>query len=314
MVNVATPCASTALVLSGGCLRGLAQIGVLKALQRHGVRADLVVGSSVGAVIGALYAAGCPPADIERAAQHLEIARLKRWAFSRDGLWRLEGLEQLLQEHLPVVRIEHFPVRFAAVATDVATGKAVVLTRGLATAAVAASAAMPGFFVSPTVDGRRCADGCLVSPMPVRIARALGACRVIAVDTLCDPLQLNRPSVVDALMRPSRLMMRALAALESADADCTIRPDLSSIDVQDVRRRQKVVDAGEAAAERALARPAYDGGVAAALSPTAPPGNPPPPATSPTDAAATHRPHSSATAAARTAPAPPAAAPAPPRR
>lgn len=249
MVHDAAPCASTALVLSGGCLRGLAHIGVLKALARHGVRPDLVVGSSVGAVIGALYAAGCPPVDIERAAHQLEIARLKRWAFSRNGLWRLAGLEELLREHLPVARIEHFPVRFAAVATDVATGKAAVLTHGLATAAVAASAAMPGFFVPPTFDGRRCADGCLVSPMPVRIARALGACRVIAVDTLCDPLQLNRPSVVDALMRPSRLMMRALAALESADADCMIRPDLSSIDLQDVRRRQDVIDAGEIAAQ-----------------------------------------------------------------
>ena len=244
------PC--TALVLSGGCLRGLAHIGVLKALQAAGVRPDLVVGTSVGAVVGALYAAGCAPATIERAAHGVKLARLKRWACSRHGLWRLDGLRSLLHSELPRHRIENFPVRFAAVATDAVSGQAVVFTRGDASEAAAASAAMPGFFVPPVVEGRRCVDGCLVSPLPVRIARSLGATRVIAVDTLCDPTPMRRPGLLDRMLGPARLMMRALAATEADEADALIAPDLGTIDVSAPEHRQAAIDAGERAAERYL--------------------------------------------------------------
>jgi NTE family protein len=243
---------TTALVLSGGCLRGLAQIGVLKALHAAGVRPGLVVGTSVGAVVGALYAAGCSREEIERAALGVDIARLKTWAFSRHGLWRLDGLQSLLRRQLPQRRIEDFPVRFAAVATDTGSGQAVVFTRGDASEAVAASAAMPGFFVPPVVEGRRCVDGCLVSPLPVRIARALGATRVIAVDTLCDPTPLRRPVLLDRMLAPARLMMRALAATEADEADALIAPELGTIDVSAPEHRQAAIDAGERAAERYL--------------------------------------------------------------
>lgn len=246
------PC--TALVLSGGCLRGLAHIGVLKALHAGGVRPDLVVGTSAGAVVGALYAAGCAPDSIERAALALEVARLKSWAFSRHGLWKLDGLQALLRRHLPQHRIEDFPIRFAAVATEAGSGQAVAFTHGEASDAVAASAAMPGFFVAPVVDGRRCIDGCLASPLPVRLARALGATRVIAVDTLCDPRQVHRPGLLDLLLGPARLMMRSLAAQEAAEADALIAPALESVDVSAPARRQAVIQAGEHAAARYLAR------------------------------------------------------------
>ena len=242
----------TALVLSGGCLRGMAQIGVLKALAAAGIRPDLVVGTSVGAVIGALYAAGRTPAEIERAACGLVVARLKRWAFSRRGLWTLDGLQALLREHLPATRIEDFPTRFAALATDVLTGRATTFTAGDASTAVIASAAMPGFFVAPVVDGRRCADGCLVSPLPVRAARALGARRVIAVNTLCDPGSEAGSGLLDTMLRSSRLMVQALAAHEAADADVLITPDLGAIDTTSTRSRQAMIDAGERAARVAL--------------------------------------------------------------
>ncbi|MEP7281443.1 MAG: patatin-like phospholipase family protein [Rubrivivax sp.] len=244
----------TALVLSGGCLRGLAQIGVLKALHALGIEPDLVVGTSVGAVVGALYAAGCPPSAIERAAHGVAIAQLKRWACSGRGLWNLSGVQSLLRRQLPRSRIEDFPIRFAAVATDVDSGRAVLFTRGDAVDSVAASAAMPGFFVAPAVGGRRCVDGCLVSPLPVHSARALGATRVIAVDTLCDPRQTGGSTVLNLLLRLPRQRMRALAALEAAAADWLITPDLAGIhDLAAPRGRQAAIDAGERAALRSLA-------------------------------------------------------------
>jgi NTE family protein len=244
----------TALVLSGGCLRGCAQIGVLKALAASGIRIDLVVGSSVGAVVGALYAAGRAPAEIEHAAHALIVGQLKRWALSRDGLWSASGLESLVRRHLPHERIGDFPIPFAAVATDVASGRAVAITDGDASRAVVASASMPGFFVPATLGGRTCADGCLVSPLPVRIARRLGARRVIAVNTLFDPVGAPRGGLLDMLLRPSRLMMQALADHEAAEADLVITPDLHGLDTQRPAGRQALIDAGERDARACLAR------------------------------------------------------------
>lgn len=243
----------TALVLSGGCPRGLAQIGALKALERACIRPDLVVGSSVGAVIGALYAAGRTPTEIDRAAQELVVAKLRRWAFSRHGLWHAAGLRALLRQHLPHRRIEDFPIRFCAVATDLVSGGAAAFTRGDASVAVVASAAMPGFFVPQQVDGRRYADGCLSSPLPVGVARALGAHRVIAVNTLCDPGRLPVARLLDAMLRPARLMMQSLAAHEARLADLVITPDLSALDAMALTHRRSVIDAGERTASALLA-------------------------------------------------------------
>ena len=244
----------TALVLSGGCLRGYAQIGVLKALTAAGIQIDLVVGSSVGAVVGALFAAGRAPAEIEGVSLALVVGQLKRWTLSPHGLWNGSGIEALVRRHLPHERIGAFPIRFAAVATDVATGRAVAITAGDAGRAVAASACMPGFFVPAILGGRTCADGCLVSPLPVRIARALGARRVIAVNTLFDPVHAPRGGVLDMLLRPSRLMMQALAAHEAAEADVVITPDLTGLDTNRPCHRQALIDAGQRDAQASLRR------------------------------------------------------------
>lgn len=245
----------TALVISGGCLRGFAQIGVLKALVSAGVRVDLVVGSSVGAVIGALFAAGCTPAEIQRAAHEVVVARLKRWAFSRYGLWDGSGVEALVRRHLPFRRIEDFPMRFAAVATDVVTGRLAVFTAGDAGRAVVASSAMPGFFLPAMVAGRSYVDGCLVSPLPVRVARSMGAERVIAVNTL-NPGREGASGVLDFLMRSSRLVVHALATHEADEADVVIAPELDACIAGAASDRQAMIDAGERAARMMLRCPA----------------------------------------------------------
>lgn len=246
-----------ALVLSGGCLHGCAQIGVLKALAAAGIRPDLVVGSSVGAVIGALYAAGRTPAEIERAAQELVVARLKRWALSWRGLWHSAGVQALMRQQLPCGRIEDFPIRFAAVATDAASGRLAVLAGGDASLAVAASASMPGFFVPARIAGRSYLDGCLVSPLPVRVARAMGAERVIAIDTLAHPGRgRTAGGLLDALLHAPRVMMRALVDHEAAGADLLIAPRLPRRAPQTARERQASVDAAEREATAALRTPA----------------------------------------------------------
>ena len=237
-----------ALVLSAGCLRGYAHIGVLKALEEAGIRPDLVVGASAGAIVGALYAAGRSPTEIERAGDRLVVADLKRWALSRRGLWRGDALESLLRSLLPVARIEHFPIRFAAVATDVASGRLAVFERGDAARAAHASAAMPGLFVPARIDGRWYADAGLRSPLPVRVARELGAQTVLAVNIVCDPCDAAG-GLLARLLRPVRLLVHALAEHEAAGADLAITPRLADSD-----DRRTMIDAGARATQALLPR------------------------------------------------------------
>lgn len=236
----------TALVLSGGCLRGYAQIGVLKALTAAGIRPDLIVGVSVGAVIGALFAAGRTPREIEEIAYSVVISRLKRWALSRHGLWSGAALQDLLRQQLPYRQLEEFPTPFVTIATDATSRRAIVLNQGDAADAIMASAAMPGFFVPQIIRGRRYIDGCLVCPLPVKIAKDLGAHRIIAVNTLCDPQCDGHGSILDTLLRTPRTMMQALASYEAALADVVITPRLPSYTHErSASWRQLLVDTGE---------------------------------------------------------------------
>lgn len=192
------------MALSGGCLRSLARIGVLKALASQGLRPDLVVGTSVGAVIGGLSAAGCPPEEIERAALDMDCAR------------------------------------------------ATVLTEGEAADAVVSSAAMPGFFVPAVREGRILADGCLTSPLPVRIVRALGAQRLIAVNTLFDSSRVSGLGLFDATLRAWRVMVTSLANGEAVGADLVIASDFARVDRITPALRQARIDTGEREAYAAL--------------------------------------------------------------
>lgn len=153
-----------------------------------------------------------------------------------------------MRSHLPHERIEDFPIRFAAVATDAASGRLAVFAAGEAGSAVAASAAMPGFFVPACIGGRHYADGCLVSPLPVGVARAMGAQRVIAVNTLVDAGCPRPGGLLDTLLRTPRLMMHALAAHEAAAADLVIAPELPGGAARTARERQALIDAGHAKA------------------------------------------------------------------
>lgn len=205
-----------ALVLSGGGARGLAHVGVLKVLEQSRVPVDMVVGTSMGAIIGGLYAAGMSPEELERQVAQLdwgglferreprqllsqrskeedfELAPLMQLGF-RDGEFRLptgavstRSLEMLLRRHtLPVRHLASFdglPLPFRAVATDMETGEAVVLDHGDLAAALRASMSVPGVFSPLEINGRILGDGGLVDNLPVEVARRMGADVVIAVN------------------------------------------------------------------------------------------------------------------------------------
>jgi NTE family protein len=173
------------LALGSGGARGAAHVGILKVLEREGVKVSAIAGSSIGAMVGGAYAAGIPLSRIEEEWLTTSRTRLLRSflpTFPRAGLSSGAGLRRYLREILGDVRIEELPVPFAAVATDLDTGEPVVLREGPLVEAIRASTAIPGIFQPVRWEGRLLVDGGMVEPLPVRVCRELGAEIVIAVD------------------------------------------------------------------------------------------------------------------------------------
>ena len=242
-----------ALVLSGGGLRGFAHVGVLKALDAQGIRPDLVVGSSVGALVGALYASGRDARALERLVSANGFRLGSGW-FRRSAERAPMGLHAFVSAHVRHPRIEQFPIGFAAVATDLQDGRMAIFNRGGAALAVQASAGLPGAFASTMVGGRAFADGGLTSPVPVRAARALGAQYVIAVNLTCPPEQSRLEGLVDRMFQVGLVMVRSLAIQEAREADIIIEPGFPPQDQIHLDNWQALVAAGERATLAALPR------------------------------------------------------------
>lgn len=182
------------LALGSGGARGAAHVGVLKVLEREGIKIAAIAGSSIGALVGGAYAAGIPVSRLEGewlATTRAKLLRRFLPTLSRTGLSSGAGLRRYLREILGVVRIEELSIPFAAVATDLDTGEPVVLRSGPLVEAICASTAIPGVFPPVRLDGRLLVDGGMVDPLPVRICQELGAEVVVAVDTNPAPRPLT---------------------------------------------------------------------------------------------------------------------------
>jgi NTE family protein len=175
-----------ALVLGGGAARGFAHVGVLRVLEEAGIPVELVVGTSVGALVGALYADGHDARALEHLARDLDRDDFFDFglapALFGTGLAKGERLEAWMTDHLRTLRIEQLELPFAAVATDLGDGSVVVLDRGEVARAVRASSAIPGVFEPVELGGRLLVDGGVVANLPVKAARDLGADVIVAVD------------------------------------------------------------------------------------------------------------------------------------
>jgi NTE family protein len=178
------------LALGGGAARGWAHIGVLKALERAGIKPDIIAGTSIGAVVGGCYAAGHLK-DIESFASELTPRRIFGYLdfnMAGNGLITGQRLCDRLERHLGHLRIEDLDTRFTAVATEIGTGHEHWLSRGPLSDAIRASYALPGVFKPVKINNRWMFDGALVNPIPVSVCRALGARYVIAVNLNFDIL------------------------------------------------------------------------------------------------------------------------------
>ncbi len=239
-----------ALVLSGGGLRGLAQLGVLRVLHDHGLQPDLIVGTSVGAIIGGAYASGVSIDALEA----LPVpAELEPWAdLFVSAAQRSAGLETFLTSRLAQRRLQDFPIRFVAVATARQSGCVMMFGGGDAARALVASAALPGALAPVLVGGTQYADGSLGAPLPVRLARALGAEVVIAVDTTFHADAVVPPGIVDSVLHAGMVMARHLAAADHLAADVVLLPALPPVAEVTLANRRLLAQAGATSALRQI--------------------------------------------------------------
>lgn len=211
----------TALVLGSGGPRGFAHIGVLKVLEAAGIEPALVVGSSAGAIAGALYAAKIPAPEIERRALDLGITEIADPAFLQPTKFIGRALQNFINSVVGERAIEALPRRFCAVAAPVGKSELVAFTCGNTGAAVRASAALPSIFRPVYIGGVAYEDGDMVSPVPIQIARTLGATRIVAVDV--SAFLEDTPDRAPESWRTRDAERRAVIDYEAKSADFLLR-------------------------------------------------------------------------------------------
>ncbi|MGE0559063.1 MAG: patatin-like phospholipase family protein [Burkholderiales bacterium] len=241
-----------ALVLGGGCHRALAHVGVIKVLEANGITPDLVVGTSAGSMVGALYASGLRAAGLEKAAAELTWDAIQKFDLSRFGFYTADPLRAYINRTVKGKKIEEFPVRYAAVAADLQTGTPRMFIRGEAGLAVQASASTPGVFQPTMVDGRQLVDGGVISPVPVMTAKNLGANTVIAVNVSFPPSETRLRDVVDVVMQAFTISTHQLVMRELATADVAVVPAIPQVDDMGFENHPLFIAAGERAASAAL--------------------------------------------------------------
>ena len=242
-----------ALALGGGAARGFAHIGVIKALESHGIVPDMVIGTSSGSLVGALYASGYGGFDLQRTALQLDDTIIADWSLPDRGFIKGEALQNFVNQAVQNRPMEKLNKPFAVVATDLQSGEPVVFRTGNTGMAVRASSSVPGVFQPVTISGREYVDGGLVSPVPVRAARAMGADLVIAVYISNNPRLGKTKDSVDVMLQTFAIMGQSIAGYELSEADIVIRPDTGRIRSTAFEDRHLAIIEGEKAGLAAIA-------------------------------------------------------------
>lgn len=244
------------LVLGAGAARGFAHIGVIKALEAQGIRPDIVVGSSAGSVIAALYASGVTGNELNRLALNLDEATIADWglpfAGRFGGLIKGEALQLTVNREVHNKAIEQMRVPLGIVATELQSGQGVLFRSGNTGLAVRASCSVPGVFQPAVISGKEYVDGGLVAPVPVSYARQMGATLVIAVNISSEPVHQDASGTFGVLQQTISIMQRSINQFELKTADIAITPQLKQMSSGDFKSRNAAILAGEIATQEQM--------------------------------------------------------------
>jgi NTE family protein len=240
------------LALGGGAARGFAHIGVIQVLEENGIKPDVIVGTSAGSLVAALYAAGKNGSELGLLADKMDESTLTDWSYPGRGVIRGAALAKFVRDHTGSRTIEQMGIALGIVATDLDSGQGILFEVGDAGTAVRASSAVPAVFQPVSIGGREYVDGGLVAPVPVRFARQMGAEIVIAVDISSAPEGNATGDAMRMLLQTFAIMGRSINNFELRDADVVVRPRLPGVSSADFSSRKRSIQAGRDAARALL--------------------------------------------------------------
>lgn len=241
------------VALGGGFARGMAHVGVLKVLAEEGVPIDYVAGTSVGAVIGAMYCSGVSVKELEELAALVRFRDFARWTVSRFGFCSNDRMEPFLGKLLKCQTFEELQVPLAVTATDFETGDAVVFRSGRLVDAIRASCAYPGMFLPVEIGGRLLIDGLLAHPVPSQPLREMGAERVVGVYLAGGWSRGRRPRhVFDVIGQCFSIAQDKMCTTWQAYSDVTLLPNVAGFGYDEFVRAPELIRAGETAARAAV--------------------------------------------------------------
>lgn len=238
-----------AIALGGGGAKGFAHIGVLKVLESHGIKAKIVTGTSAGSFVGSLYASGKTPYQLQQIALNFKESDIRDLTLNRQGFIQGQKLQDFVNKNVANKPIEQFPIRFAAVATRLDNGRRADFIKGNAGQAVRASCSIPNVFVPATIGGTKYVDGGLVSPIPVKTAKDMGADIVIAVDISARPDSSKAANMFGLLDQTINIMGQQSINEELDQATIVITPKVGHIGTLDLKASNETILEGEKAAQ-----------------------------------------------------------------
>lgn len=241
------------VALGGGFARGIAHIGVLKVLEEEGIPVSIVTGTSVGALIGAIYCSGMSIEELERIARTCRFTTFARWTVSRYGFASNDRMVSFLNRILKVKTFEELKIPLGVTATDFNSGEGVVFHSGSIVDPVRASCAYPGMFLPVEIRGRYLVDGMLSHPVPTRPLREMGADRVLAVQLKGTWSNGGAPRhLFDVIGQSFAIAQDAMAGVWRGAADLVIEPDVAGFAYDDFKRADELMRVGEVAMRAAL--------------------------------------------------------------
>ncbi|MBK6595548.1 MAG: patatin-like phospholipase family protein [Burkholderiales bacterium] len=237
------------LALGGGAARGFAHVGVIQVLEEAGIRPVLVSGTSAGSLVAAIYAGGKTGKQLQQVAETMEEATIADWTLPllNRGMLRGDALARYVNGQVGSRLIEDLPLQLGIVATDLNSGQSMLFQRGDTGTAVRASSAVPAVFQPVRISGREYVDGGLVSPVPVRAARQMGAELVIAVDISSPPEGNLAAGTLEVLLQTFSIMSKSINYFELKEADVVVKPTLTGISSSDFGARKRSIEAGRRA-------------------------------------------------------------------
>jgi NTE family protein len=235
-----------ALVLGSGGARGYAHIGAIEILEENGIKPDFIVGTSAGSIVGSIYASGKTAKELREVALNMQVSDVRDISIGLQGFFDGKKVENYVNKQVENTPLEKLKIPMYVVATELKHGEKVVFNQGNTGQAVRASISIPSMFVPTVISGTEYVDGGLVSPVPVNVARELGADIVIAVDILAQPIHTETKNVWGMFNQNINIMQGKLAEEELKKADVVIQPDLrEKAHIFEVKGRSETMQAGK---------------------------------------------------------------------